>query len=130
MPYKDSEQRKLAARKWRLLHRAERAAYMRRYRKAKSSGRRRGRPRSRTAPSAPRSSELGLRPMLLPASEATASIVPVRAEDAEETAPSPGRVLPVGPGDEGTPVARQDAIPPGSAAMMSGPPAHDGFGIP
>jgi hypothetical protein len=46
MPYKDTEQRKQAARKWRLRHRAERAAYMRRYRKARSSGRARGRPRT------------------------------------------------------------------------------------
>jgi hypothetical protein len=46
MPYKEAERRKAAARKWRLLHRAERAAYMRRYRRSRSSGRSRGRPRS------------------------------------------------------------------------------------
>ncbi len=47
MPYKDPERRRQAARKWRLSHRAQRAAYMRRYRKARSSGRPPGRPRSR-----------------------------------------------------------------------------------
>jgi hypothetical protein len=46
MPYKDADQRKAAARKWRTRHRAERAAYMRRYRRARSTGRGRGRPRS------------------------------------------------------------------------------------
>jgi hypothetical protein len=45
MPYKDADRRKAAARKWRLLHRADRAAYMRRYRRSRSSGRSRGRPR-------------------------------------------------------------------------------------
>lgn len=48
MPYKDPERRRQAARKWRLSHREQRAAYMRRYRKARRSGRPPGRPRSRT----------------------------------------------------------------------------------
>lgn len=48
MPYKDADRRRAAARKWRLLHRADRAAYMRRYRRSRSSGRSRGRPRSQT----------------------------------------------------------------------------------
>lgn len=47
MPYKDPERRRQAGRKWRLSHREQRAAYMRRYRKARSSGRPPGRPRSR-----------------------------------------------------------------------------------
>lgn len=50
MPYKDPERRRLAARKWRLVHREQRAAYMRRYRKTRSSGRPSGRPRSRDPP--------------------------------------------------------------------------------
>lgn len=46
MPYQDTERRKQAAQKWRIRHRSERAAYMRRYRRARSSGRARGRPRT------------------------------------------------------------------------------------
>jgi hypothetical protein len=46
MPYRDPERRRLAERRWRQTHREERAAYMRRYRRARSSGRRPGRPRS------------------------------------------------------------------------------------
>lgn len=46
MPYKDPERRRLAERKWRRTHREQRAAYMRRYRTARRSGRRPGRPRS------------------------------------------------------------------------------------
>ena len=46
MPYKDPERRRQAARKWRIAHREQRAAYMRRYRRARSSGRPPGRPRS------------------------------------------------------------------------------------
>lgn len=59
MPYKDPERRRQAARKWRSTHREQRAAYMRRYRKARSSGRSPGRPRSRdlTHPLLPVSTE-------------------------------------------------------------------------
>lgn len=46
MPYKDPERRRLAERQWRRTHREQRAAYMRRYRTARRSGRRPGRPRS------------------------------------------------------------------------------------
>jgi hypothetical protein len=60
MPYKDEDHRRQAARKWRLSHRAQRAAYMRRYRKARSSGRARGRPRSTLAePDSRQAREMG-----------------------------------------------------------------------
>ena len=66
MPYKDPERRRQAERKSRRAHREQRAAYMRRYRKARSSGRRPGRPRSanadgpRVSPSAERAADLDL----------------------------------------------------------------------
>lgn len=49
MPYKDPERRRQAERKWRRAHREQRAAYMRRYRKARSTGRRPGRPKVENA---------------------------------------------------------------------------------
>jgi hypothetical protein len=47
MPYKDPDRRRQAEREWRRTHREYRAAYMRRYRRARSSGRRPGRPRTK-----------------------------------------------------------------------------------
>ncbi len=113
MPYNDSERRKAAARKWRVHHRAERAAYMRRYRRARSSGRGRGRPRSLDTQPDPRArapaEERAGRSTGAVADATTAPHGPTdepRATESDATPrPTPCESLPTNAGYDGDPAA-------------------------
>jgi hypothetical protein len=112
MPYKDPDQRRQAARKWRAFHRAERAAYMRRYRKARSTGRPRGRPRSKDLPAG--AGLLAAEAVRLP--QDRRMIAPADAGRA------PDPVLPLGPGPAETPpdsiALEKTELPPSTSAGM------------
>jgi len=108
MPYRDPERRRQAARKWRVVHRAERAAYMRRYRKARSSGRPPGRPRARETTQGPLpvlreragSPRTGLSTVVadaLPVTEQLSSALPSSAEAAPRAPPEVRPELPPSP---------------------------------
>jgi len=121
MPYKDADQRKAAARKWRLQHRAQRAAYMRRYRRSRSSGRSRGRPRikGRDFESPTRAPEVPTPPFgsastvdLSTGTHTSSEEVNPPASDADRwTDPAGGR----------PPDSRGEQLPPGTEAALPYP---------
>jgi hypothetical protein len=117
MPYKDPERRRQAERKWRRAHREQRAAYMRRYRKARSSGRRPGRPRSENEarPRVAASTEWTVAPefsdqQVRPASteQLSQQSTPVGEPPAEAPRPNPPR--------------DREELPPSPSAQMSWDP--------
>jgi hypothetical protein len=112
MPYKEAQQRKQAARKWRLSHRAERAAYMRRYRKARSSGRSRGRPRSSEGTLRRQEPLLDSQVQVRPQSQLAGSMTEIPTGSRGSEPDSTDRIPPKDPGGEGT-----------------SPPREQGFGL-
>jgi hypothetical protein len=130
MPYKDADQRRAAARKWRLQHRAERAAYMRRYRRARSSGRARGRPKSHADKfeSHILTAEMqgtARSPETMPApSSGPSSAAEVLCDPAPSS--TPGNDQP-----RGNPaVPGREEVPPARGAACAELPDRFGFGIP
>ena len=117
MPYKDPERRRQAERKWRRAHREQRAAYMRRYRKARSSGRRPGRPKvenaaqTRAAPPADWVVDVGVRDLqILPASTDRLAQESPPIDEPHSDAPRP------------EPARDREGLPPSPSAQMSWEP--------
>jgi hypothetical protein len=118
MPYKDADRRKAAARKWRLLHRADRAAYMRRYRRSRSSGRSRGRPRVQARSFETREMATGS-PLVAHAGEPTAGSELVAVDPTVDPNPSPHDASPRTDDNGGAATdTRSDQLPPGTEAGL------------